>query len=54
MSKVTSRLAKKKISMEIRIYMIFDELVRVQKQFVEFAGHFVVKGGVIFYILIQN
>ena len=53
-SKVTSRLAKKKSFMEIQMYIIFDELVNAQKQFVEFAVHFVVKGEVIFYILIQS
>ena len=40
--------------MEIRIYMTFDELVDAQKQFSELAGHFLLKGEVIFYILIQN
>ena len=39
---------------EIRIYMIFHELVNEQKQFVEFAVHSAVKGEVIFYILMQN
>ena len=34
--------------MEIGIYMLFDELVHAQKQFVELAGHFVVRGVVIF------
>ena len=34
--------------MEIEIYMIFKELVHAQKQFVELAGHFVVRGEVIF------
>ena len=34
-SKVTPRLAKRENSMEIGIYMIFDELVYAQKQFVE-------------------
>ena len=29
-------------------HMIFDELVHTQKQFVELAGHFVVRGKVIF------
>ena len=48
MSKVTSSLAKRRNSMEIGIYMIFDELVHAQKQFVELAGHFVVRGEVIF------
>ena len=38
---VTSRLAKRRNSMEIGIYMVFDELVHAQKQFVELAGHFV-------------
>ena len=54
MSKVTPGPAKKKNFMEIRIYMTFDELVDAQKQFSELAGHFLVKGEVIFYILIQN
>ena len=27
--------------MEIGIYMVFEELVHAQKQFVELAGHFV-------------
>ena len=35
------RLAKRRNSMEIGIYMVFDELVHAQKQFVELAGHFV-------------
>ena len=47
-SKVTPRLAKRKSSMEIEIYMIFKELVHAQKQFAELAGHFVVRGEVIF------
>ena len=47
-SKDTPRLAKRKNSMEIGIYMIFDELSHAQKQFVELAGHFVVRGEVIF------
>ena len=47
-SKVTPRLAKRKSFMEIEIYMIFKELVHAQKQFVELAGHFVVRGEVIF------
>ena len=47
-SKVTSRLAKRKNFMEIEIYMIFYELVHTQKQFVELAGHFVVRGEVMF------
>ena len=47
-SKVTPRLAKRKSSMEIEIYMIFEELVHRQKQFVELAGRFVVRGEVIF------
>ena len=34
--------------MEIEIYMIFEELVHRQKQFVELAGRFVVRGEVIF------
>ena len=48
MSKVTSRLAKRKNFMDIEIYMIFYELVHTQKQFVELAGHFVVRGEVMF------
>ena len=28
--------------MEIGIYMLFEELVHAEKQFVELAGHFVV------------
>ena len=48
MSKVTPRLAKRKNFMEIGIYVIFDELVHAQKQFVELAGYFVVRGEVIF------
>ena len=47
-SKVTPRLAKRKNSMEIGIYMLFDELVHPQKQFEELAGHFVVRSEVIF------
>ena len=54
MSKVTPGPAKKKNFTEIRIYITFDELVDAQKQFSELAGHFLVKGEVIFYILIQN
>ena len=44
----TPRLEKRKNSMEIGIYMIFEELVLTQKQFVELAGHFLVRGEVIF------
>ena len=42
--------------MEIEIYMIFEELVHRQKQFVELAGRFVVRGEVIFlkYIYFLN
>ena len=40
--------------MEIGIYIIFGELVHAQKQFVELAGHFVVKGEVIFYIFFND
>ena len=54
MSKVTPGLAKKKNSIEIRIYMTFNELVDAQKQFSELAGHFLLKGEVIFYIPKQN
>ena len=52
--KVRPRLAKRKNSMEIGIYIIFGELVHAQKQFVELAGHFVVKGEVIFYIFFND
>ena len=48
MSKVTPRLVKRKNLREIEIYMIFYELVHTQKQFVELAGHFVVRGEVMF------
>ena len=34
--------------METGIYMVFDQLVHAQKQFIELAGHFVVRGKVIF------
>ena len=44
--------------MEIEIYMIFEELVHRQKQFVELAGRFVVRGEVIlkffFFLNVQS